>query len=89
MSDNEILDINDDYQMPSRKVFLRELDIAVQEAIQKIKSGRIYNNKNERTRIKWLRSLGYLIKIENDILNDLELEDLEKRIKKLEEKYEQ
>lgn len=78
------LDIKENYEGPSRKVMLRNLEIAVQEAINKIESGRIYDAQNEKVRIQWLRALAYVIKVENKVLGDQELEDLKERVEALE-----
>jgi len=67
-----------------RKEVLKALDQGVDEALKKVKSGRIYNNTNERTRIKWLKALGYLADVFRKVKKDDEIRDLEERIEQLE-----
>ena len=67
-----------------RKEVLKALDQGIDEALEKVKSGRVYNNTNERTRIKWLKGLGYLADIFRKVKKDDEIRDLEERIEQLE-----
>ena len=67
-----------------RKEVLKALDQGVDEALKKVKSGRIYNNTNERTRIKWLKALGYLADVFRKVKKDDDLEELQSRIEELE-----
>jgi len=62
---------------------LDTLDVAIQEAQRKVESGRVYDNDNERTRIKWIRALAYAVNIRRQVANDRDLEELADEIEQL------
>lgn len=63
---------------------LDTLDVAIAEAARKVESGRVYDNENERTRIKWVRALAYTVNVRRQVANDRELEELTERLEELE-----
>ena len=63
---------------------LETLDTAIEEAHRKVDSGRVYDNENERTRIKWVRCLAYAVNVRRQVTNDRDLQDLAERIEALE-----
>ncbi|MFP4006115.1 MAG: hypothetical protein ACLFUR_05305 [Candidatus Hadarchaeia archaeon] len=85
MSKSKVLKEDKDYCPPSRKQLLRHLDVALKEALHKIENGRIRKPENERVRVKWIRSLGYLVGQYRRLLKDRDLEELAERVEKLEE----
>lgn len=74
-----------EYIPPSRKMVIRDLEMAMEEAKRKIESGRIYDAENEKVRIKWIKALGYLVNSYRQLIKDHDLEELKKRIEDLEE----
>lgn len=64
---------------------LAALDTAIEEARQKVESGRVYDPENEKVRTKWIRTLAYAVNIRRQVTVDRDLEDLTERIKKLED----
>jgi len=68
---------------------LDTLDVAIEEAQQKIESGRVYDNDNERTRIKWIRALAYTVNVRRQVANDRDLEELAEEIEALKEQQSQ
>lgn len=75
-----------DSDRSSRAEMLDTLDVAIQEAREKVESGRVYNPENERTRVKWLRALCYAVNIRRQVERDRQLDDLADRLEKLEER---
>jgi hypothetical protein len=63
---------------------LDTLDVAIDEARRKIKSGRVYDAENEKVRIKWIRALAYAINVRRQVTNDRDLEELSERVEELE-----
>lgn len=49
---------------------LTTLDTAIEEAREKIESGRVYDAENERVRIKWIRALAYAVNVRRQVTND-------------------
>lgn len=68
---------------------LETLDVAIEEAREKIESGRIYDNDNERTRIKWVRCLAYTVNVRRQVANDRDLEELAEEIEAIKEQQNQ
>lgn len=64
---------------------LAALDTAIQEAVEKVESGRVYNPENEKVRAKWIRTLAYAVNIRRQVTVDRDLEDLAERIERIEE----
>jgi hypothetical protein len=64
---------------------LETLDVAIQEAKQKVESGRVYDADNEAVRIKWIRCLAYAVNVRRQVTNDRDLQELAERIEAIEE----
>jgi hypothetical protein len=64
---------------------LETLDVAIQEAKQKVESGRVYDADNEKVRIKWIRALAYAVNVRRQVTNDRDLQELAERIEAIEE----
>ena len=54
---------------------LDTLDVAIDEARDKVENGRIRNPEHEKVRIKYYRALGYLIRTRRKVLEDRELQE--------------
>jgi hypothetical protein len=85
MSTNASAGASDDAASEDYDEMLATLDTAIEEAQRKVESGRIYDNDNERTRIKWIRALAYTVNIRRQVTTDRDLEELSERIEELEE----
>lgn len=70
----------DDYEE-----MLATLDVAIEEATQKVESGRVYDAENEKVRIKWIRALAYAVNVRRQVTTDRDLEELSERLERLEE----
>jgi hypothetical protein len=68
---------------------LDTLDVAIEEAQQKIESGRVYDAENEKVRIKWIRALAYTVNVRRQVANDRDLEELAEEIEALKEQQAQ
>lgn len=64
---------------------LESVDAAIQEAREKVESGRVYDAENEKVRIKWIRALAYAVNVRRQVTVDRDLEELTERIECLEE----
>lgn len=64
---------------------LETLDVAIEEAKEKVESGRVYDAENEKVRIKWIRCLAYAVNVRRQVTNDRDLQELSERLEKLEE----
>lgn len=64
---------------------LDTLDVAIEEAKQKVESGRVYDADNEKVRIKWIRALAYAVNVRRNVTNDRDLQELAERIEAIEE----
>ena len=73
-------DESDDYD-----AMLAHLDTAIEEAREKIESGRVYNPENEKVRIKWIRAIAYAINVRRQVTVDRDLEDLAEEVDRLKE----
>lgn len=71
-----------------RERMLDALDTAIAEAQEKIESGRVYDVDNEKVRIKWIHGLAYTMNVRRQIVQDRDLEELNERVKQLEQQYE-
>lgn len=67
---------------------LAALDTAIEGAVAKVESGRVYNAENEKIRTKWIRTLAYAVNIRRQVTVDRDLEDLTERIEELEQAQE-
>lgn len=61
------------------------LDVAIEQAREKVESGRIYDVENSKARVKWIRALAYTVNVKRQVQNDAELAELHNRVEKLEE----
>ncbi len=78
----------DKWNPMTRDQMLFKLDQCMEELLYKLKFGRIRDSTKTRTRIRLAKAISSIIKAENKIKSDKELEELEERIKLLEEKNE-
>jgi len=65
---------------------LEKIDRATEEIMDKIESGRIRNPETEKVRLKYYRTLGYLIRTKRKVLEDKTLQELEEEIEALKER---
>lgn len=65
---------------------LEHLDTAIEEAREKIESGRIRDEKKEQVRIKWIRALAYAVNVRRQVTADRDLEELSEEIEALKER---
>jgi len=75
---------NKDYTPPTRVEMIQQVEKAMNKALKKVESGRIYDPENERVRIQWIKAIGYLSNSYRQLKRDQELEELEKRLDSLE-----
>lgn len=68
---------------------LATLDVAVEEAREKIESGRIRDEEKEKIRIKWVRALAYTVNVRRQVTQDRDLEELTERLEQLEDRHEE
>jgi hypothetical protein len=59
---------------------LADLDALLDEAMQKVESGRVYSAENERVRIKWIRVACTVIDTRRKVQGDCDLDELAKRV---------
>lgn len=60
------------------------LDELLEEALEKVQSGRVYSAENERVRIKWIRIAKDVVAEKRKVANDRTLEELSERIDEIE-----
>ena len=82
--DNPGADETDEPITMEREEVLALLDDAMDEAHQKVVSGRIYDVDNEKTRQGWFRTLGYLANQYRSLKKDTELEEFRERLEAIE-----
>jgi len=70
---------SDDYQS-----MLDKIDTAIDECERKIENGRVRSPEKEKVRAKQWRTLGYLINVRRQVVNDRDLEELAERLDELE-----
>lgn len=70
----------------SHEAMLEVLDTSIREITEKIESGRIRDESKEKTRIKWHRALGYMVRTKREVLKDAKLEELSDRVARIEER---
>jgi len=73
---------------PSRDEVLSLLEDGMREAHKKVESGRVYDAENEKVRQKWIRTLAYAAGQYRQLKKDEDLEDLDERLRELEEQQE-
>ena len=62
---------------------LDDLDVAIQEARDKIENGRVRDPEREKVRIKWVRALAYAVNVRRQVANDRDLEELAQQVEEL------
>jgi predicted RecB family endonuclease len=62
---------------------LDTLDVAIEEARDKIENGRVRSPENEKVRIKWIRALAYAVNVRRQVANDRDLEELAEKVEQL------
>lgn len=67
----------------SRADVLDMVETAMQQAHEKIESGRIRDPENEKVRIQWVKALGYLANQYRQIQRDKDLEELQADVEAL------
>lgn len=72
-----------DLRTDNYDVMLDQLDGAITELTDKIETGRIRKPEHEKVRIKYYRTLGYLIRTKRQVLEDATLDDLATEIEAL------
>ena len=75
-----------DLRTDNYDIMLEKIDRTTEEIMDKIESGRIRNPKNEEVRLKYYRTLGYLIRTKRKVLEDKTLQELEEEIEALKER---
>lgn len=65
------------------EAMLEQLDDAIERIAEKVESGRIRNPEHEKVRLKYYRTLGYLVRTKRQVLEDKTLEDLAEEIEDL------
>jgi hypothetical protein len=71
-------------EAPGREEILELLEDGIQEAHEKVTSGRVYDAENEKVRIKWIRALAYAAGQYRQLMKDKDLEEMEDRLEQLE-----
>jgi len=74
---------------PSRDEIMSLLEDGIREAHRKVKAGRVYDPENERVRQKWIRTLAYAANQYRQLKKDEDLEELDERLSKIEERQAQ
>ena len=64
---------------------LEKLDTAIEEVTDKVENGRIRNPEHDKVRIKYYRTLGYLVRTKRQVLEDKTLEELEAEVQAIKE----
>lgn len=68
----------DDYQE-----MLEQLESMIDEGVEKIESGRIYDEEKERVRVSWLRATAKCIDVWRKLKTDSDLEELRYEVERL------
>ncbi|MFC6724214.1 hypothetical protein ACFQE1_07470 [Halobium palmae] len=76
---------DDEPDVPDRDVVLGYLEGALEEAHEKVESGRVYDAENEKVRIQWIRGLAYVAGQYRQLKKDKDLEEMEARLERIEE----
>jgi hypothetical protein len=69
-----------------RDRLLSKLSDVIDKVYHKTMHGRV--TKNDKHRVQWYRTYGFLVKIYNEVKKDSDLERIEEEIKELKELYE-
>lgn len=65
-----------------------QLDLLLEQCLEKVESGRVYDATNEKVRIKWIRVAKDVIDVRRRVVNDRELSELAERVERLEDRQE-
>ena len=77
---------NDDVpEVSDYDAMLDTLDVAIEEAREKVENGRVRDVENDKVRIKWVRALAYAVNVRRQVANDRDLEALAEEIEELKE----
>jgi len=76
-------------QPPDRQEVLSLLEDGISEAHQKVTSGRVYDESNEKVRIQWIRALAYAAGQYRQLMKDKDLEEMQERLEAIEERQEE
>lgn len=77
------------YSPPSRDEMIQRVETAMNKALEKVESGRIYNPETSRVRIKWIKAVGYLANSYRQLKKDSDMERIEERLEALEKVQEE
>lgn len=66
-----------------RERMIAILDELLEESLRKVRSGRVYDAENERTRIKWIRIAKDLIDVRRKVTNDRDLDELADEVEQI------
>lgn len=75
--------------VPTRDEIMKLLEDGIREAHRKVEKGRVYDPENERIRQKWIRTLAYAANQYRQLKKDEDLEELDERLSKIEERQAQ
>ena len=81
-------DAESEASVPDRDEMLSLLEDGIQEAHQKVTSGRVRNAENEKVRIQWIRALAYSIGQYRQLAEDRDLDEMKERLDAYEENQE-
>ena len=88
MSDEKDEAVNndeDEVYTPTRAELKSDLGISLKAVREKCRTGRIYDKETSKIRVQWHRCLAYLVQQYNSLLNSEWRDDVEERLKELEE----
>lgn len=74
-----------DLRTDNYDVMLEQLNGAIENLTDKVENGRIRKPEHEKVRLKYYRTLGYLIRTKRKVLEDATLQELEERLAELEQ----
>jgi len=75
---------DDSTEIDDYDAMLSSLDVAIEKSRDKIENGRVYDEKKEKVRVKWVRALAYVINVRRQVKKDQEIEELAKRVDEME-----
>lgn len=67
---------------------LADIDLAIDEIREKIENGRVRSPEHDKTRIKYYRAMGYLVRSKAKVMESQQLEELQAEIEELKEERE-
>lgn len=71
-----------------REEILEKLNLSIDWIQKKALNGRVQDHRTEKVKIGWFKTLGYLCSVYNQVKKDLELENMNKEMKRLAEQIE-